>query len=95
MDWSHKVDCCGADLALGHGDRVEALCSRIATKAREVGADAIVVCCGLCHANLDMRQGAHGLPILYITEVLGEALQVPGRATWWRKHMTDPSQLFG
>jgi heterodisulfide reductase subunit B len=94
LDWSFKVDCCGADLAFGHGDRAEALCSKIVAKAKEAGADAIVVSCGLCQINLDMRQGGQEFPILYITEVLGEALQVPGRDQWWKKHITDPSGLF-
>ncbi len=94
LDWSYKVDCCGADLAFGHGDRAEALCSKIVARAKEAGADAIVVSCGLCQINLDMRQGGQNFPILYITEVLGEALQVPGREKWWKKHLTDPSGLF-
>jgi heterodisulfide reductase subunit B2 len=94
LDWSYKVDCCGADLALTHGDRAVALCSKLGLKARGAGAQAVVVSCGLCQANLDMRQGEVGLPILYITEVLGEALQVPGREKWWKKHIVDPSGLF-
>lgn len=93
-DWSYKVDCCGADLAFGHGDRAEALCSKIVARAKEAGADAIVVSCGLCQINLDMRQGGQNFPILYVTEVLGEALQVPGRGKWWKKHIVDPSGLF-
>ncbi|MDF1556091.1 MAG: CoB--CoM heterodisulfide reductase iron-sulfur subunit B family protein [Deferrisomatales bacterium] len=94
LDWSYKVDCCGADLAFGHGDRAETLCSNIVGKAKEAGADAIVVSCGLCQINLDMRQGGQNFPILYITEVLGEAMQLPGRDKWWKKHITDPSGLF-
>lgn len=94
LDWSYKVDCCGADLAFGHGDRAELLCTRLATHAKEAGAEAIVVSCGLCQINLDMRQGGLELPIVYITELLGEALQVPGREKWWKKHIVDPSKLF-
>ena len=95
LDWSYKVDCCGADLTLTHGDRATTICSKLAVKAKEAGADAIVVSCGLCQASLDMRQGNADLPILYITEVLGEAFQVAGREKWWKKHVVDPSRLFG
>lgn len=94
LDWSYKVDCCGADLALTHGDRAASLCTKLAAKAKEAGANAIVVSCGLCQANLDMRQGDAGLPILYITELLGAAFQLPGRDKWWKKHIVDPSRLF-
>ncbi len=94
LDWSYKVDCCGADLAFGHGDRAQTLCTRLVAEAKEAGADAIVVSCGLCQINLDMRQSGLGFPILYVTEVLGEALQLPGREKWWKKHIVDPSGLF-
>jgi len=94
LDWSYKVDCCGADLGLTHGDRAQTLCTRLVARAKEAGADAIVVSCGLCQANLDMRQGGQNVPVLYITEVLGESLQVPGREKWWKKHIVDPSGLF-
>lgn len=94
LDWSYKVDCCGADLALTHGERAATICTKLAARAKEAGADAIVVSCGLCQANLDMRQKDVGLPILYVTEVLGEALQLAGREKWWKKHIVDPSRLF-
>ena len=94
LDWSYKVDCCGADLAITHRERAVELCSRLVAEAREAGAEAMVVACGLCHANLEMRQTGEGMPILYITELLGEALQVRGREKWWKKHLIDPSRLF-
>ena len=88
------MDCCGADLAITHRERAVELCSRLVAEAREAGAEAMVVACGLCHANLEMRQTGEGMPILYITELLGEALQVRGREKWWKKHLIDPSRLF-
>jgi heterodisulfide reductase subunit B len=94
LDWSYKVDCCGADLGISHGGHAQKLCSTLGEKAAEAGADAIVVSCGLCQANLDMRQGGTKLPVLYVTELLGEALQLPGREKWWKKHLIDPSGLF-
>ncbi|WP_025322757.1 CoB--CoM heterodisulfide reductase iron-sulfur subunit B family protein [Deferrisoma camini] len=94
LDWSYKVDCCGADLGITHPDRAEALCSGLVARAREAGAQAVVVSCGLCQANLDMRQKGQGLPVLYVTELLGAALGVPGREKWWKKHLVDPSPLF-
>ncbi|MBI5439978.1 MAG: heterodisulfide reductase subunit B [Deltaproteobacteria bacterium] len=94
LDWSYKVDCCGADLALTHPDRAVALCSKLIAKAKEAGAEAMVVSCGLCQANLEMRQGQAGMPVLYLTELLGEAFQLSGREKWWKKHVVDPSGLF-
>lgn len=94
LEWSYKVDCCGADLGLSHGGHAGEICAKLGAEAARAGADAIVVSCGLCQANLDMRQGATRLPVLYVTELLGEAFQCEGREKWWKKHLTDPSGLF-
>lgn len=94
IDWSYKVDCCGADMGISHGGHASELCSKLGLMAKEAGADAIVVSCGLCQANLDMRQADTKVPVLYITELMGEAFQLPGRQNWWKKHLIDPSPLF-
>lgn len=94
LDWSYKVDCCGADLGISHGKHCSELVSKLGVAAKEAGADAIVVSCGLCQANLDMRQAETKIPVLYITELIGEALQCPGREKWWGKHLINPAGLF-
>lgn len=95
IDWSYKVDCCGADMGLTHGGHAGELCAKLGEKAKEAGADAIVVSCGLCQANLDMRQGTTKIPVIYVTELLGAAFGCKDTATWWKKHLIDPSGLFG
>ncbi len=94
LDWSYKVDCCGADLGISHGKHCAEICTKLGEEAARAGADAIVVSCGLCQANLDMRQGNTKLPVLYVTEILGEAFQCAGREKWWKKHMINPAGLF-
>lgn len=94
IDWSYKVDCCGADMGISHGHHAEEMCTKLGEMAEEAGADAIVVSCGLCQANLDMRQAKTKIPVIYVTELLGEAFQSEGRETWWKKHLIDPSGLF-
>lgn len=94
LDWSYKVDCCGADMGISHGHNAGELCGVLGKKAKEAGADAIVVSCGLCQANLDMRQTDTNLPVIYVTELLGAAFGHPGASSWWKKHLTDPSGLF-
>lgn len=96
VDWSYKVDCCGADLALTHGDRVVKLVDRIVGMAQEAGAQCLVCSCGLCQINLEMRQDvdALGLPVFYFTELMGVAFGLEG-TKWWSKHMINPSTLLG
>jgi heterodisulfide reductase subunit B len=96
VDWSFKTDCCGADLALTHGDVVVKLVNRIVGMAKEAGAECLVCSCGLCQINLEMRQDADalGLPVFYFTELMGVALGLEG-GRWWAKHIVDPSPLLG
>jgi heterodisulfide reductase subunit B len=95
-DWSYKTECCGADLALTHGDLVEKIVGRLMDHAREAGAEAVVTSCGLCQANLDMRQtGPDPLPVFYFTELMGVAMDAPNRKGWWSKHIINPGPLLG
>jgi heterodisulfide reductase subunit B len=96
VDWSFKTDCCGADLALTHGDVVVKLVNRIVGMAKEAGAECLVCSCGLCQINLEMRQdvNALGLPVFYFTELMGVAFGLEG-GRWWAKHMVNPSPLLG
>lgn len=93
VGWSYKNDCCGADLALTHGDVVRELVGRIVLMSQEAGAHCIVTSCGLCQANLEMRQDL-GVPIFYFTELMGVAFDVDGRDRWWKKHMISPKRLL-
>jgi len=93
VEWSYKVDCCGADLALTYGKVVEELVGRIVSMAKEAGANCIVTSCGLCQANLEMRQQI-GLPVFYFTELIGIAFDVEKRDRWWSKHMISPRGLL-
>jgi heterodisulfide reductase subunit B len=93
VEWSYKIDCCGADLALTYGDIVKKLVGKIVSMAKEAGARCIVTSCGLCQANLEMRQEI-GLPIFYFTELMGVAFDLENRDKWWSKHMISPKGLL-
>jgi heterodisulfide reductase subunit B len=93
VEWSYKVDCCGADLALTYGSVVKKMVGKIVAMAKEAGAQCMVTSCGLCQANLEMRQEI-GLPIFYFTELMGVAFDVEKRELWWKKHMISPRGLL-
>jgi heterodisulfide reductase subunit B len=80
-------------LALTYGDVVKKLVGRIVSMAKEAGAQCIVTSCGLCQANLEMRQDI-GLPIFYFTELMGVAFDVEKRDGWWKKHLISPKRLL-
>jgi len=93
VEWSYKVDCCGSDLALTYGDIVKKMVGKIVHGAKEAGAQCIVTSCGLCQANLEMRQEI-GLPVFYFTELMGVAFDVTERNRWWKKHVISPKPLL-
>ncbi len=98
LDWSYKTDCCGADLGMTHGSIATDIADRITGMAVEADAHLIMTGCGLCQINLDMRQScrAHdGIPILYMTELMGIAMDLPGRNRWWSRHIIDPKPILG
>ena len=93
--WSYKTDCCGATLSLARAERVEKFSSHFVTQARRAGADAIVVACPLCHANLDTRQTQEDtMPILYFSELIGISFGLPGARKWLDRHIIDPAPLL-
>ncbi len=79
VDYSFKTECCGAINSLSKPDVVMALTGNILYDIKKHGADLVVVACPLCHSNLDVRQREIerkydeklGLPVLFITELLG------------------------
>lgn len=102
LDWSYKTECCGASFSLTEVDYVLKLTRKILNNAKEVGAEAIVVACPLCHANLDTRQAQisqkygenYHLPVFYFTELMGLAMGLKVDEVGLRKHLEDPVRLL-
>ena len=98
VDWSYKVDCCGASMALSNSDVVVNLSGKIVDGAIEAGADCIAVACGMCHVNLDTRQvpspGKPKVPIFYFTELMALAFGLPEVEKLFGKHAVDPRPLL-
>ena len=95
IDWSYKVDCCGASMTLSLSDVVVDLSSKIVEGAIEAGADCVAAACGICQINLDTRQAVEKkMPIFYFTELMALALGLPGVEKWLGKHTVDPRPLL-
>jgi heterodisulfide reductase subunit B len=98
VDWSYKVDCCGGGLAIVAPEIVKKLAGKIVQAASEAGADAIVTACGICQANLDMRQpksgGSRPMPIFYFSELSALAFGSSNVKPWMGKHLVNPSGLL-
>lgn len=98
LQWPYKTDCCGGSLILSEPDIVFRLVKKLYDMAQQVGARAIVVSCQMCQANLDMYQlkieklwnKKYSLPVIYFTELIGLALDLPEVRKWLSKHISNP-----
>ncbi|MFQ6136227.1 MAG: CoB--CoM heterodisulfide reductase iron-sulfur subunit B family protein [Candidatus Hydrothermarchaeales archaeon] len=77
-----KTICCGGPILLTQKPIASELSGKILIKAKDLGADCIVLPCPLCHMSLDAMQRnieaafkvKLNLPILFFTQLLGLAL---------------------
>jgi heterodisulfide reductase subunit B len=98
VDWSYKTCCCGAAHSLTRPDIVIELSSDLIGHARQAGADVIAVACPLCHTNLDARQFQMNIdtpmPVLFFTQLMAIALDLPLKFAALEKNLTDPRPLL-
>ena len=103
LDWSHKTDCCGASHSIPRPDLLHKLVGDLYDRALETGAQAVIVSCQMCQANLDMYQKEisqargreYSLPIIYFTELMGAAAGLKETRTWMGRHFVDPRPVVG
>jgi heterodisulfide reductase subunit B len=97
IDWSFKATCCGASIGIARKEIQTSLTERILLKAAQAGAEAVVVSCSLCQANLDLFQQTHpekALPVFYFTELLRLAFELEAEPGWFKMHFADPVPLL-
>ncbi len=102
VDFPFKAECCGASLGISRVDLTVELSGRIMESAKRAGAEAIAVACPLCQTNLDGRQGAagvarhdkYGMPVYFITQLVGLALGQRPAELGLRRHLTDTMGLL-
>jgi len=102
VNWSHKAECCGGGFAASATEIVVDLGGQVLEAARQAGAQAIVVACPMCQANLDTRQRAievdrgitYNLPIIYFTQLLGLGLGFTAKEMGLNRLLTSPSNLL-
>jgi heterodisulfide reductase subunit B len=103
VEWTHKTECCGAGFTMSRSDIVARLTGRILAAASDAGAEAVVAACPMCHANLDMRQGEAAedaglgpdfhMPIFYLSQMLGLAMDLEPKALSLGTHFVDVSAM--
>jgi heterodisulfide reductase subunit B2 len=102
LDWPYKVECCGGGLSLTRTDVAVKLSAQIMDSAEASGADCIAVACPMCQASLDLRRKdidaalgkKNGIPVLYITQLLGLCLGIPEKELGLNRLMVGPDAVL-
>lgn len=99
LDWGFKTECCGAGFSVSRTDIVAKLSGQIVRDADDRGAEAIIVACPMCQANLDMRrplineylQRNVRTPVMFITQAIGLAVGLTAKEVGLNKHFVAPN----
>jgi heterodisulfide reductase subunit B len=94
VPWAFKTECCGAGMAVARSDMVARLSRRVLYQARQAGAEAVIVACPMCQANLDLYTGEKEIPVIYITQLIGLALGLSPRELMLDRHIISPLPLL-
>ena len=101
VDIRGKGKCCGFPILTINEPNSLAMAAKHTSEARDVGADAMVVPCPLCHLNLDGQQAraeAHSrqrinMPILHLPQLVGMALGFSPEEMEVRRHMVSTRKV--
>jgi heterodisulfide reductase subunit B len=100
VKWNMAVECCGGSFSISRTGSVVRLGRIILDDARKAGADLVLVACPMCHSNLDfrqqamMRRGENGMPILFITELVGLSLGLDGGPLGLERHFVSTAPVL-
>lgn len=102
VDWNYKTACCGASAAVNDPATSHNLMGRIIKDAVARGANCIVTTCPMCQMNLDVQQDAicqandieERLPVFFITEIIGAAMDIPPEELQTDRHFIDGTILL-
>ena len=72
--YPYRNECCGGYISLKEKEMAARMTDTIQESASGFGAEMLITACPLCRYNLNMT--ANGLPVVYFTELLAEALGV-------------------
>ncbi len=73
--YPYRNECCGGYVSLKDNDLSKKMCNTVMDSAKGFEAEMLVTACPLCQYNLT-KNTADGVPVIYFTEILAEALGV-------------------
>lgn len=80
IDFPWKTDCCGSYLIVSNPKLADECSQSIIQHAKQLGADALITSCPLCHYNLTRQinnsHNYNNISILYFTQLMGMILGI-------------------
>ncbi len=73
--YPYRNECCGGYISLKDNELSKKMCNTVMDSAKGFEAEMLVTACPLCQYNLT-KNTAEGVPVIYFTEILAEALGV-------------------
>jgi succinate dehydrogenase / fumarate reductase cytochrome b subunit len=101
VDFSGKTRCCGFPILTINEKNSMAMVGKHTSDAKDLGADAMVTPCPLCHLNLDGYQPKASaqvrrqidLPILHLPQLIGLAMGISPNELGLKKHIISTAPL--
>jgi succinate dehydrogenase / fumarate reductase cytochrome b subunit len=104
VDFPGKSRCCGFPILTINERNSLRMVAKHTGEAKDLGADAMVTPCPLCHLNLDgfqpkaakqNRGDGIGLPILHLPQMLGLAMGMDVEALGRKRNIVSPKAALG
>jgi succinate dehydrogenase / fumarate reductase cytochrome b subunit len=101
IDFAGKTRCCGFPILTINPDNSTKMVGKHTAEAKDLGADAMVTPCPLCHLNLDGYQPKAAsqagrsidLPILHLPQLIGLAMGISAEELGLKKHIMSTRPL--
>jgi succinate dehydrogenase / fumarate reductase cytochrome b subunit len=101
VDFSGKTRCCGFPILTINETNSVAMVAKHTLDVKDLGADAMVTPCPLCHLNLDgyqpkaqaQAQRKIDMPILHLPQAIGLAMGISRKELGLQKHIISTKAL--
>ena len=101
VDFSGKTRCCGFPILTINEKNSVAMVAKHTSDVKDLGADAMVTPCPLCHLNLDSYQPKAAaqanrqidMPILHLPQLIGLAMGISPSELGLKKHIINTAPL--
>ena len=102
VDFAGKTRCCGFPILTINEKNSVAMVAKHTSEVKDLGADAMVTPCPLCHLNLDafqpkasaQAQRPIDMPILHMPQAIGLAMGIPADELGLKRHIVNTRPLI-